>query len=391
MASSRQIRVALVGAGAAGQAHAFGYRNVSMASGLDGARVHLAVVVDPNVELARRTADRYGYTEATADLQRVLDDPTIDAISVALPNSVHADVLPAILRSGKHVLTEKPIGRSAAEAAGLVTLAEQSPAVTGVGFSFRRLPGLAVVRDLVAADAIGTVHSFTAWYNADYGASPDAPFSWRYAKESAGAGALIDIGTHAIDSVQYVIAPVRQVISATLRTAITRRPIPGSSEFGSVDTDDIALLTVELANGAVGQIHVNRVATGIPNSLGVEVHGSGGHARFDSIAAGEFHVHTDDGSGVLSGPRRVFTGPQHPYFTDVAAMPGGGVGTGYAEAFVAEVQHFVRCIISGTPMDTSFPSAYRVMLVVDAAQQSAEHAAPVKIDDLNARNSLASA
>jgi predicted dehydrogenase len=391
MTSGRQIRVGLVGAGAPGQAHAFGYRNVSMASGLDGVRVDLAVVVDPNVELARRTADRYGYTEATADLQRVLDDPTIDAISVALPNSVHADVLPAILRSGKHVLTEKPIGRSATEAAGLVTLAEQSPAVTGVGFSFRRLPGLAAVHDLVAADAIGKVHSFTAWYNADYGASPDAPFSWRYAKESAGAGALIDIGTHAIDSVQYVIAPVRQVISATLRTAITGRPIPRSSEFGSVDTDDIALLTVELANGAVGQIHVNRVATGIPNSLGVEVHGSGGHARFDSIAAGEFHVHTDDGSGVLSGPRRVFTGPQHPYFTDVAAMPGGGVGTGYAEAFVAEVQHFIRCIISGTPMDTSFPSAYRVMLVVDAAQRSAEHAAPVNIDDLNARNSLTSA
>ena len=305
-----------------------------MASGLERVDVDLAVVVDPNVELARRTADRYGYAESTADLQRVLDDPTIDAISVALPNSVHAEVLPPILRSGKHVLTEKPIGRSATEAAGLVALAEQSTAITGVGFSFRRLPGLAAVRDLVADGAVGGVHSFTAWYNADYGASPEAPFSWRYAKETAGAGALIDIGTHAIDAVQYVLGPVRRVISSTLRTAITRRPIPGSAEKGVVDTDDIALLTVELANGAVGQIHVNRIASGIPNSLGLELHGVTGHARFDSIAAGEFHVHVDDDSGVLAGPRRVFAGPQHPYFADVAAMPGGGVGTGYAEAFV---------------------------------------------------------
>ena len=193
---------------------------------------------------------------------------------------------------------------------------------------------MAAIHDLVAADVIGTVQSFTAWYNADYAASPDAPFSWRYAKDTAGAGALIDIGTHAIDAVQHVIAPVRQVISSTMRTVIGRRPIPGSSEFGIVDTDDIALLTVELANGAVGQIHVNRIASGIPNSLGLEIHASRGHARFDSIAAGEFHVHTDDGSAVLSGPKRVFTGPQHPYFADVAAMPGGGVGTGYAEAFV---------------------------------------------------------
>jgi predicted dehydrogenase len=389
MSARRTIRVALIGAGAAGQAHAFGYRNVSMAAGLEAVHIDMAVVVDPNVELARRTADRYGYTDATADLQRVVDDPSIDAISVALPNSVHAEVLPAILRSGKHVLTEKPLGRNAAEAAELVVLAGQSNAVTGVGFSFRRLPGLAAVHDLVAADAIGTVHSFTAWYNADYAASADAPYSWRYAKDTAGAGALIDIGTHAIDAVQYAVAPVKEVISSTLLTIIDRRPIAGSSDLGIVDTDDIALLTVELDNGAVGQIHVNRIASGVPNSLGLEIHGSQGHARFDSIAAGEFHVHTAGGPASLAGPRRVFTGPQHPYFTDVAAMPGGGVGTGYAEAFVAEVQHFVRCIVANKPMDTSFSSAHRVMRVVDAAQESARSAAPVAV--ANVTNALASA
>jgi predicted dehydrogenase len=386
MTARQKIRVALVGAGAAGQAHAFGYRNVSMAAGLDTVDIDLAVVVDPNLELARRTADRYGYADATADLQRVVNDPSIDAISVALPNSVHAEVLPSILRSGKHVLTEKPIGRSAREAVSLVALAEQSAAITGVGFSFRRLPGLAAVRNLLADGAIGTVQSFTAWYNADYGASPDAPFSWRYAKETAGAGALIDIGTHAIDAVQHVIAPIRQVISSTLHTAITHRPIAGSTESGVVDTDDIALLTVQTTDGAIGQIHVNRIAAGIPNSLGLQIHGSRGHARFDSIASGEFHIHTEDGTAFSSGPRRVFTGPAHPYFSDVAAMPGGGVGTGYAEAFVAEVQHFIRCIVASTPMDTSFPSAYRVMLVVDAAQQSAASGTSIVVDDLALAN-----
>jgi predicted dehydrogenase len=88
-------------------------------------------------------------------------------------------VLPPILRSGKHVLTEKPIGRSATEAAALVALAEQSPAVTGVGFSFRRLPGLASVRNLVADEAHGTVHSFTAW------STPTTPPHRR--RRSAGA------------------------------------------------------------------------------------------------------------------------------------------------------------------------------------------------------------
>jgi predicted dehydrogenase len=381
MTSRHGIRVALVGAGAAGQAHAFGWRNVSMAAGLDHVDVDLAVVIDPNIDLAHRTASRYGYATASADMQAVLDDPTIDAVSVALPNSVHAEVLPGILSSGKHVLTEKPIGRCASEAGPLVELAELSDAVTGVGFSFRRLPGLAAVHDLIRDGAIGDVHSFTAWYNADYGASPDAPFSWRYARATAGAGALIDIGTHAIDAVQHVIAPVRRVVSSTLQTVITRRPMPGSAEFGVVDTDDIVLLTVELENGAVGQIHVSRVAAGIPNSLGFQIHGAGGHARFDSIAAGEFHVHLNEGPAALAGPRRVFAGPAHPYFSDVAAMPGGGVGTGYAEAFVAEIQHFVRCILACEPMDTSFGSALRVMRVVDAAIEAAETRVSVSVPE----------
>jgi predicted dehydrogenase len=377
MTARRKLRVALVGAGAAGQAHAFGWRNVSMATGLDHVDVDLAVVIDPNKDLAQKTADRYGYAAASADLQAMLNDPTIDAVSVALPNSVHAEVLPAVLSSGKHVLTEKPIGRSATEAAPLAALADESDAITGVGFSFRRLPGLAALHDALSDGSIGDVYSFTAWYNADYGSSPDTPFSWRYAKDTAGAGALIDIGTHAIDTVQHVVGPIRRVVSSTLQTVIARRPISGTSEFGTVDTDDIALLTVELENGAVGQIHASRVAAGIPNSLGFQVHGSKGHARFDSIAAGEFHIHVDDGP--LAGPRRVFTGPAHPYFSDVAAMPGGGVGTGYAEAFVAEIQHFVRCILADEPMDTSFGSALRVMRVVDAAIEAAGTSTSVEI------------
>jgi hypothetical protein len=115
------------------------------------------------------------------------------------------------------------------------------------------------------------------------------------------------------------------------------------------------MLTVELGNGAIGQIHASRVAVGIPNSLGLQVHGSAGHARFDSIAAGEFHVHLEDGSAALAGSRRVFAGPAHPYFSDVAAMPGGGVGTGYAEAFVAEIQHFAP----SSPMNRWTPAPHR--------------------------------
>lgn len=102
------IRVAVVGAGMAGQAHAFGYRNASMAADLAELDVQLGVVVDPNLSLAQQVADRYGFAAATADLDAVLADPDVDVVSVAVPNFRHRSVLTAALAPGKHVLAEKP-------------------------------------------------------------------------------------------------------------------------------------------------------------------------------------------------------------------------------------------------------------------------------------------
>lgn len=381
------LRIGVIGAGMAGQAHAFGYRNATMA--LAPLRIELDTIADPNLQLAQSVADRYGFARATASIDELLASD-VDVISVALPNFLHEEVLPKVLASGKHVFAEKPIGRNLAESTHLQALAESSPAITGVGFSFRRLPGLAALAKAVQGGLIGDVHTVRAWYYADYAADPLGALSWRYSQEQSGGGALLDIGAHAIDALQFVAGDVAEVLGATLRTVITERPMQSagsighgasdSKHTGPVSNDDIALLQVRLDNGAVGQVSLSRIANGIPNSLGVEIHGTRGSASFDSIVGGEFHIfRTDDDDHVFNGPRRVFTGPAHPYFTDVAAMPGAGVGTGYAEAFVAEIQEFLRHVQAGTPMDTDFAAATRMMRVVDAAFSAAHTRQPVAV------------
>lgn len=227
-------------------------------------------------------------------------------------------------------------------------------------------------------------------YYADYAADPAGALSWRYSQEQSGGGALLDIGAHAIDALQYVAGPITQVLDATLRTVITERPLPArgaighgasaSSETGPVTNDDTALLTVEFASGATGQIALSRIATGTPNSLTVEVVGTKGSASFDSIAGSEFHIFENDVTdAAYNGPRRVFTGPAHPYFADVAAMPGAGVGTGYAEAFTAEIQEFLRCIAADRAMDTNFATATQMMNVVGAALDAAASGTAVTV------------
>lgn len=377
------LRVAVVGAGMAGQAHAFGYRNASMAAKLSGVRIELAAIVDPNTALAQSVADRYGFGSVEADVDSVLADPSVDIVSVALPNLVHAQVLPKVLAAGKHLFAEKPLGRSVTEARALADLARSSGVRTGIGFSFRRLPGLAAMADAVASGAIGQVYSARAWYHADYAVDPEGPYSWRYALEESGGGAVLDIGSHAIDALQFVAGPVTAVRGASLSTVIPKRPVPAQAAVGheaaqstgvyaDVTNDDIAVVLVELGAGAVGHVEVSRVAAGMPNSLGVTVYGSAGHASFDSIRGGEFSLfESGTATALTNGPRRVFTGPQHPYFADVAPMPGGGVGTGYGEAFVAEIQEFVGCVLTGQAMSTDFDTAVATMAVIEAAQQVA--------------------
>ena len=377
------LKVAVVGAGMAGQAHAFGYRNASMAARVAPLRVELVAIVDPNRQLARSVADRYGFAEVYPDVDHVLDDPNIDIVSVAVPNSLYIDVLPNILKSGKHLFVEKPLGRSAAEARDLADIARSCGVVAGVGFSFRRLPGLAAMADVVASGRLGPLRHLRAWYYADYAVDPNVPLTWRYLQESSGGGAILDMGAHAIDALQFVAGSISAVLAAQLRTVIERRPIPAgtavghgrtdvTTEYGQVTNDDVAVLIVELADGSIGHVEVSRVATGMPNSLGVVVFGANGHASFDSIQGGEFQVFEASAApAAVNGPRRIFTGPEHPYFADVAPMPAAGVGTAYGEAFIAEIQEFITCVRDGRPMDTNFDTAVATMTVIEAAQHCA--------------------
>lgn len=385
------LKVAVVGAGMAGQAHAFGYRNASMAHGMGPLRIELAAIVDPNPQLAQSVAERYGFSSVHTDLDAVLVDRDIDIVSVALPNRLHADVLPKVLAAGKHLFAEKPLGRSVAEAQALADAARGSGVVTGIGFSFRRLPALAALADVVASGRLGTLYSARAWYHADYALDPEGPLSWRYSLEDSGGGAILDIGSHAIDALQFVSGPVSAVVGAKLTTVIPKRPIPAGASvghgpadltgvYGEVTNDDIAVVLVELEGGAVGHVEVSRVAAGMPNSLGVTVYGSKGHAAFDSIRGSEFEIfETGTADAMTNGPRRIFAGPQHPHFADVAPMPGAGVGTGYGEAFMAEIQEFVTCVRSGRKMSTDFDTAIATMAVIEAAQHHAAHPSPRKV------------
>jgi len=394
---SKHVTVAVVGAGLAGQAHAFGYRNATMHPDLAGVDVRLAAIVDVNSDLARSAAGRYGFAAATTDLDAVLDDDAIDGVSLALPNFAYADVIPRLIAAGKHVLAEKPLGRSAAEAHQFATAADAAGLVHGVGFSFRRLPAVEAIAQIVGSGEIGDVWHATAWYLTDYASTPATPLSWRYDRGQAGGGAIVDVGAHVLSVLEHVTGPVRRVIAADSKILIPERPVPsgavvghgsvqGTGEMGPVTTDDVTTMIIELGSGGSALLTVSRIATGVPNSLGFQVIGSQGSVWFDSARPDEFLLHQRSVAGPESnGPRLVTVGPEQPSFAYTIPMPARGVGSGYGAAFVAQAQDFLGAILDHRKVTSDFWAGYRTMLVCDAAQQAAAEGRPVDIATLDAK------
>lgn len=387
---SRDLRIAVVGAGFAGQGHAFGFRNAQMLPALKGVNVIMDTLVEPNTALAETVAAKYGFERIASSVDEVIARPEVEAVSLALPNNIYIDVVPRLLKAGKHVFCEKPLGLNAEEAAELTRIADEAGVVTSVGFCRRRVPALAAMAKVISEGGIGNVHTFRASYFADYAASPKSPRTWRFQKDIAGGGAVADIGAHILDTVRFLVGDIEAVTACQLDTVIKERPLPtggtghnqGASEtdFAPVDNDDNAVVSLRAKNGAIGVVSLSRIATGITDVFAIEVYGDKGWAKFESPHSDEFHLCQPEQSAPgFDGPRQIIAGPAFPYFSDVACMAGRGVGTGYGENMVAEIQEFCAAVVGRGRVTVPFSEAIPTMAVIDAAMASAETGAEVAL------------
>ena len=146
------IGVAVIGVGMVGRAHAAGYRT---AAGLfdinDRPETRLVAIADAYEPFAVDAAKRFGYERAETSWEAIVDAPDIDVVSVAVANSMHREVVEALLAAGKHVLCEKPLAPSVEDAKAMVAAAEAATTHSGIGFTFRRAPGINAIREQVLA------------------------------------------------------------------------------------------------------------------------------------------------------------------------------------------------------------------------------------------------
>ncbi len=159
-----------------------------------------------------------------------------------------------------------------------------------VGFTYRRVPAVALARQLVADGRIGQIRHVRAQYLQDWIVDPEFPLVWRLQKEQAGSGALGDIGAHIVDLAQFVTGErLAGVSGAAPRRSSSERPLAAAAsglsghgaatERGPVTVDDAALFLGRFVGGALATFEATRFATGRKNAIRLEINGSGGSAR----------------------------------------------------------------------------------------------------------------
>ncbi len=379
------LRVAMIGYGFMGAAHSQGWRTAPRVFDLP-AEPEMAVIVGRNADGVAAAASKWGWTESATDWREVIARDDIDVVDIVTPGDSHAEIAIAALEAGKHVLCEKPLANTVAEAEAMAEAAERSAARgvrAMVGFTYRRVPAVTFLRNLIAEGAVGTVNQVRASYRQDWLVDPEMPLAWRLQKDHAGSGALGDIGAHAIDLVQFVTGQHVTQVSGVIDTIVKERPLlegsaagsglsgTAGSGYGQVTVDDIAIFTGRLESGALASFEASRFATGRKNALQIEVSGDKGALAFDLEDLNSVQFYDRTAPADRQGFRKILvTEAGHPY---VSAWWPAGHMLGYEHGFSHQVKDLVEGIVGGTDPHPTFDDGLKVQRVLDAVERSSEN------------------
>ncbi len=376
----RRLGVGMVGYAFMGAAHSQAWRTVHRAFEVPLAPAMVAVCGRDRAK-ATAAAAKLGWASVETDWKRLIARGDVQLVDIVTPGDSHAEIAIAALEAGKHVLCEKPLANTVAEAEAMAEAARAAQANgvrAMVGFNYRRVPAIALARQLVEAGRLGTIRHVRAQYLQDWIVDPEFPLVWRLDAKQAGSGALGDLGAHIVDLAQFVTGSPVTGVSATTETFVEERPLVAASsgltgeagaERGRVTVDDAALFTARFGNGALGSFEATRFAAGRKNAMRIEVNGSAASLAFDFESMNElaFHDHTED--PLTAGFRRILvTEPAHPYLS--AWWPPGHL-LGYEHTFTHEIRDLLVAIAGRQDPQPSFEDGLRVQRVLDAVTRSA--------------------
>lgn len=374
------IGVGLLGYAFMGKAHSNALKKLPYMLYPPVAIPELTAIAGRNAAAVEEAARRFGYRKAYTDWRALVEDPDVHLLDNVGPNNLHA--APSILAAqlGKHVLCEKPLARNAAEAKAMWDAVEQAGVKHMTAFNYRFVPAVRMIRELIDQGALGRIYHWRAaylqeWIMPHYG----TPIIWRLEKETAGSGALGDLGAHIIDLAHYLVGSIKSV-SALTKTFIQQRDRDDGGS-GAVDVDDAFAAAVEFENGAIGTLESTRFAAGRKNYNSFEINAEKGSVRFNLERMNEAEVFwVGEEPKATQGWHNVLVSESHhPWWQHW--WPQGHI-IGWEHTFIHEINHLLDAIVNDQPVGphgATFEDGYRCALVCDAIVESAQSGRRVDI------------
>jgi predicted dehydrogenase len=372
MSDKTTIGVGMVGYAFMGRVHSQAWRSVGAFFDLP-LTPRMAVLAGRSKERTEAAAAQLGWAGIETDWRDLVKRDDVQIVDICTPGDSHAEIAVAALEAGKHVICEKPLANTVAEAQAMVRAAATAPGKSMVAFNYRRVPAIALARRYVEEGRLGEIRHVRAQYLQDWIVDPEFPLVWRLQKDKAGAGALGDIGSHIVDAAEFVTGQNVVGVSGLTETFIKERPLAGESaglgasrtdSTGEVTVDDAALFIGRMSGGALASFEATRFANGRKNAMRIEINGQHGSLAFDFEAMNELWF-SSEGGGF---ERILVTEPDHPY---VGAWWPPGHGLGYEHTFTHEIKDFLEAIATGADPTPSFADGLRVQRVLEAVERSA--------------------
>jgi len=377
---AKKINVGMVGYKFMGKAHSHAYRDVDMFFETETVPV-MKVICGRTETAVSEAARRFGWEAYETSWEKIVQRQDIGLVDINTPNSTHREIAVAAAKAGKHILCEKPLAVSLAEAEEMLKAARQAGVKHMVCFNYRKVPAVGLAKKLVEEGSLGKIYHFRAQYLQDWITDPEFPLIWRLKKEEAGTGAHGDINSHIIDLARYLVGDFAKVVGMQ-ETFIKKRPEPEVSEelttglaaesrrekLGEVTVDDATLFLARFKNGALGSFEGTRLANGRRNGLRLEINGSKGSLLFELENMNELWFYSCEDPDGLQGFRKILaTEAAHPYIE--AWWPPGHI-IGWGDTFVHLVYDFMKALDEDRLPTPNFADGVECQRVLEAVEKS---------------------
>lgn len=384
MSEARQVKLGIIGAG--------WWPNTMYMPALknfDG--VEVVAVCDLDAQAAQKMADRNGVAKVFTDAHELIHSGLCEAVIVITSNDTHHEIVLDALRTGLHVMCEKPLALNAEQADEMARVAGETGRITYMPFTYRHMPSTRYLKHLIDTGYLGRLYHMQMRYYAGF-AREEGGYLWRFDKKHGGSGALADIGSHFLHLAEWLCGEV-EAVCAQLSVYIDRAATdPQGQPYEQAD--DSAMVMLRFKGGAQGLIHASAVAYERTYEPTYEREGY----SFDQVHEFDFHGSAGTLRQVIDwdyrqqitgdrpgqGAEEVLTIPDE-YWGDLRRDV---VIETWQDVFRKEgrmVQEFVRAVATGEPVQPDFAEGARVQQLLDAAILSAaegrwvetpRHAAP---------------